>query len=88
VPSPRCSAGCGYNRPMETSLRVTLLGTGSPTPTLERHHPAALVQWDTGPGILVDAGDGVVSQLLAAGVALADVEHVALTHPHWDHILG
>jgi ribonuclease BN (tRNA processing enzyme) len=88
VPSPRCSAGCGYNRPMETSLRVTLLGTGSPTPTLERHHPAALVQWDTGPGILVDAGDGVVSQLLAAGVALADVEHVALTHLHWDHILG
>ena len=38
--------------------------------------------------MLVDAGDGVVSQLLAAGVSLADVQNVALTHMHWDHILG
>jgi ribonuclease BN (tRNA processing enzyme) len=69
------------------SLRVTLLGTGSPTPTLDRHHPAALVQWGS-TAMLVDAGDGVVTQLLAAGVALADVKHVALTHLHWDHVLG
>lgn len=71
-----------------TPLRVTLLGTGSPTPTLARHHPAALVQWGASGSMLVDAGDGVVTQLLAAGVALADVERVALTHLHWDHILG
>jgi ribonuclease BN (tRNA processing enzyme) len=70
-----------------TALRVTLLGTGSPTPTLDRHHPAALVQWGSS-AVLVDAGDGIVTQLLAAGVALADLEHVALTHLHWDHILG
>lgn len=38
--------------------------------------------------MLVDAGDGVVAQLLQAGVALATVDHVALTHLHWDHILG
>ncbi len=38
--------------------------------------------------MLVDAGDGVVSQLLAAQVSLQDVKHVALTHLHWDHILG
>lgn len=72
----------------DTRLRVTLLGTGSPSPSLSRHHPAALVQWGDSSAVLVDAGDGVVSQLLAAGVALAGVERVLLTHMHWDHILG
>ncbi len=73
---------------MSSSLRITLLGTGSPSPSLTRHHPAALVQWGDGSQMLVDAGDGVVSQLLAAEVSLRDVEHVAITHLHWDHILG
>jgi ribonuclease Z len=70
------------------ALRVILLGTGSPRPSLARHHPAALVQWGDGESLLVDAGDGVVGQLLAANVALATVEHVAVTHLHWDHVLG
>ncbi|MFP6746978.1 MAG: MBL fold metallo-hydrolase [Alphaproteobacteria bacterium] len=74
------------------AFKVTLLGTGSPRPTLERHHPAALVRWGAKGGngghMLVDAGDGVVGQLLAAGVALEGVHNVALTHMHWDHILG
>jgi ribonuclease Z len=74
-------------RPPE-QLRVTLLGTGSPSPSLARHHPAALVQWGSGSSWLVDAGDGVVSQILAAGTAVAAVDHVAITHLHWDHILG
>ena len=38
--------------------------------------------------MLVDAGDGVVNQLLAAGARLDQINHVALTHMHWDHILG
>ena len=40
----------------DTRLRVTLLGTGSPSPSLSRHHPAALVQWGAGSAVLVDAG--------------------------------
>jgi ribonuclease BN (tRNA processing enzyme) len=69
-------------------LRVTLLGTGSPTPSLSRHHPAALVQWGDGSSVLVDVGDGAVTQLLRADVALGELHHVAITHLHWDHILG
>ena len=69
-------------------FRITLLGTGSPRPSLDRHHPAALVQWGQAGHMLVDAGDGVVSQLLAANVPLETVNNVALTHMHWDHILG
>jgi len=38
--------------------------------------------------MLVDTGDGVVTQLLRAGAALAELENVALTHLHWDHVLG
>jgi ribonuclease Z len=71
-----------------TDLRVTLLGSGSPTPSLERCHPAALVQWGESGAVLVDAGDGVVAQLLESGTAPGSVAHVALTHMHWDHILG
>ncbi len=70
------------------AFRITLLGTGSPRPNLDRQHPAALVQWGSAGHMLVDAGDGVVGQLLTAGVALEQVHNVALTHMHWDHILG
>lgn len=70
-----------------SSLRCTLLGSGSPSPNLDRCHPAVLVEWGT-TQVLVDAGDGVVAQLLRAGARLGAVEHVALTHMHWDHILG
>ena len=68
-------------------LTVTLLGSGSPTPSLTRCHPAALVSWGN-TDILVDAGDGVVAQLLRTGIALGSVERVAITHLHWDHVLG
>jgi ribonuclease BN (tRNA processing enzyme) len=69
-------------------LQVTLLGTGSPTPSLARSHPAALVSWGRTGCCLVDAGDGAVGQILRSGWPLGSVAHVALTHMHWDHILG
>ncbi|MDG2114976.1 MAG: MBL fold metallo-hydrolase, partial [Actinomycetota bacterium] len=71
-----------------SALRVTLLGTGSPSPNLHRCQPAALVEWGDEGRVLVDAGDGVVGQILRAGAELGGIEHLALTHMHWDHILG
>ena len=44
---------------MTNNFRITLLGTGSPRPTLERQHPVALVQWGEVGHMLVDAGVGV-----------------------------
>jgi len=70
------------------TFRVIMLGTGSPRPNLERQHPMVLVQWGETGQMLVDAGDAVVQQLLKAGVALDGVTRLALTHLHWDHILG
>ena len=73
---------------MTQPFSIPLLGTGSPRPTLDRHQPAGLVRWGEAGHMLVDAGDGVVSQLLAADVPLEGVHNVALSHMHWDHILG
>ena len=75
-------------------MRVTLLGTGTPIPMLERRGPATLVEVGTS-RVLVDAGSGVVHRLLesgqptrpSAGSAPA-LTHIFLTHLHSDHIMG
>lgn len=72
---------------MPARLRVTLLGTGSPRPSVERSQPAAVVSWDD-QHMLVDCGDGTVRQLQRAGFDLSRVTRLAFTHLHWDHILG
>jgi len=68
-------------------FRVTLLGTGSPTPTLKRFGPAVLVQ-AAGKTLLFDAGRGVAERLTQAGVRLGAVDCLFLTHLHSDHIVG
>ncbi len=72
---------------MDTALSpsVTLLGTGSPIPDPRRHGPATLLQVGGRP-LLFDAGRGVVLQLLRAGVSLAEVDTVFITHHHYNPI--
>jgi ribonuclease Z len=67
-------------------MTVTLLGTGCPPPNPRRRGPATLVQAGD-ERLLVDAGSGVGAQLIAAGVAVADVPRVFLTHLHSDHVI-
>lgn len=64
---------------------VTLLGTGGPRPDVSRGATSLLIRagYDN---ILIDAGRGVVRQLAALGVGLADVNPVLVTHHHYDHI--
>jgi ribonuclease Z len=83
-------AGARILRPM----KLTLLGTGTPIPMLERRGPASLVSVGDA-RILVDAGSGVVHRLLEAGQptrrpqdAPAALTHIFLTHLHSDHIMG
>jgi ribonuclease Z len=75
-------------------MRVTLLGTGTPIPMLERRGPATLVEVGES-RVLVDAGSGVVHRLLEAGQPTRRAEgappgltHIFLTHLHSDHIMG
>lgn len=70
------------------SLNVTALGTGicldSPGAKLIRQPPGFLVEVDD-LKILLDCSEGIRTRLHAAGVDIANVTHVAVSHAHPDH---
>jgi ribonuclease Z len=68
-------------------IRVTLLGTGGPQPSVERFGPATLVE--AGEAVLLfDCGRGVTQRLAQAGMPLKDIDAVFLTHLHSDPTVG
>ncbi len=76
-------------QPAASELRITLLGTGNPRPSIERFGPAILIE--AGPErVLVDAGRGTTMRLWQAGgkELLAGLTAVLLTHLHSDHVVG
>lgn len=66
------------------TLKITLLGTGSPIPDPHRAGPATLISGGES-HLLVDAGRGVLMRLAATGVGPAQLDAVLLTHLHSDH---
>jgi ribonuclease Z len=65
-------------------MRIRLLGTGTPTPSLRRMCSGYLVE--VGDDVLVlDHGFGAHHRLLEAGVAATQVTHLFLSHLHYDH---
>ncbi|HEC08682.1 MAG TPA: MBL fold metallo-hydrolase [Acidimicrobiales bacterium] len=68
-------------------MKVTLLGTGGPRPDVDRAGPATLVEHG-GHSVLVDAGRGVATQLLRAGVGVEEIDVVLITHFHYDHTVA
>jgi len=68
-------------------FRVTLLGTGTPVPLIERFGPSTLVE--VGDIKLVfDCGRGAIQRLHQLGIPLAEVSSLFLTHLHSDHLVG
>ena len=68
-------------------LTVTLLGTGTPRPDINRFSQSILVEaGDT--RLLFDAGRGAAMRLHQIGVLSAQIDRVFLTHLHYDHIVG
>ena len=66
------------------TVKVTLLGTGSPTLSAERMGPCTLIE--TGSArLLFDAGRGCAIRLAQARVPWRDLTQVFLTHLHADH---
>ncbi|HFE66890.1 MAG TPA: MBL fold metallo-hydrolase [Chloroflexi bacterium] len=65
-------------------MRVTLLGTGTPT-NPHRFQSAVLVEIGDDK-LLFDAGRGAVHQLYQAGAEINRVNPVFITHHHFDHI--
>jgi len=68
-------------------IMVTLLGTGTPAPVMNRFGPSILVECGER-RFLFDAGRGALQRLTQAKVRWRDVEGVFLTHLHSDHVVG
>ena len=66
-------------------MKITLLGTGGPRPDPERQGSSLVVHVGE-ERLLFDCGRGAVTQLVRAGVSLAQVNPVFITHHHYDHI--
>jgi len=67
-------------------VKITLLGTGTPTPSLKRMSSGYMIQIgdDT---ILFDHGPGSHHRMMEAGVRAVDVTHIFFSHLHYDHCL-
>lgn len=70
-----------------SSRELVVLGTASQVPTRDRAHNGYLVRW-AGTDVLVDPGEGAQRQLTFAGLSVARLRHVLITHAHGDHCLG
>ncbi len=68
-------------------MKLTLLGTGTPTPTPQRHGAGQVVQCGDD-AILIDCGAGILHRLLDAGYASLNLNSIAFTHLHSDHVTG
>lgn len=69
------------------SIKVALLGTGSPTPAMNRFGPSTLVEAGQ-QKVLFDAGRGALQRLRQLNVRWLDVQGLFLTHLHSDHLVG
>ena len=68
-------------------IKVTLLGTGTPLPIMERFGPSILVQAG-GQSLLFDAGRGCLQRLRQINVGYDKINALFITHLHSDHIVG
>jgi ribonuclease BN (tRNA processing enzyme) len=71
--------------PVVARTRLILLGTaGGPTPKKTRAASSqVIVAGDR--AYVVDCGNGVARQLVLAGIPLASIRHIFITHHHSDH---
>lgn len=67
------------------SVRVTMLGTGAALADPDRGHSSILISAQ-GRHYLLDIGHGATRQLVRANVDPATVNHVFISHLHFDHI--
>ena len=67
-------------------MRIRLLGTGTPSPSLRRMSAGYLVETATRK-ILFDCGPGSYHRMMEAGVKATEITDLFLTHLHYDHCL-
>lgn len=67
-------------------MKLTLLGTGTPAPSLKRMSSGYLIEV-AGDVIVMDHGPGAHHRLIEAGFSATDVTHCFITHLHYDHFM-
>jgi ribonuclease Z len=68
-------------------IKVTLLGTGTPQPSIERFGASTLVEAG-GNYFLFDCGRGASQRLWQQKIQIGKVNKLFLTHLHSDHVVG
>src|SRR3989338_3225415 len=68
-------------------MQIIFLGTSSMVPTKERNHSSILITYNS-ENVLVDCGEGTQRQLKIAGVKIAKITRILISHWHGDHVLG
>jgi ribonuclease Z len=80
------SAALALAAPAQT-FKVTLLGTGSPQPRMDRFGPSILVEAGD-KKLLFDCGRGAAQRIEQLRIPFTDIDALFLTHLHSDHIVG
>ena len=68
-------------------MKLTLLGTGSPSPDPQRRGPSQVIEAGD-ELVLIDCGAGALHRLVEAGYQRLNLSCIALTHLHSDHVTG
>ncbi len=79
------SPGSSQTQPAKP-LTITLLGTGTPAPSIERQSSGYLIEVG-GDLIVWDHGPGAHHRLIESGHRTIDVTHAFFTHLHYDHCM-
>ena len=86
APMLRASKASAAQPQQAKPTRITLLGTGTPAPSLERQGSSFLFQ--VGNDLIIfDHGPGSHHRLLESGHKAVDVTHAFFTHLHYDHCM-
>ena len=80
------SAALAVAAPSQT-FKVTLLGTGSPQPRMDRFGPSILVEAG-GKKLLFDCGRGSAQRIEQLKIPFTEMDALFLTHLHSDHTVG
>ncbi|MEO6050158.1 MAG: MBL fold metallo-hydrolase [Pyrinomonadaceae bacterium] len=69
------------------TIRVTLLGTGTPAPVMNRFGPSILVEAGD-QKFIFDVGRGALQRLTQVKVKQKEIQCVFIAHLHSDHVVG
>lgn len=70
------------------AVELVVLGSGGVMPTRERLTSSFLLADWNGYTIILDAGEGAQLNLARSGKSVHDIDAIALTHDHGDHVNG